>query len=46
MKAQTILQAEDFRAFQEDFSDLINETQVEKQLQVVERIAWTYSKWM
>ncbi|KAL4956173.1 ATP synthase regulation protein NCA2-domain-containing protein [Aspergillus filifer] len=46
MKARTILKAEDFRAFQEDSGDLINETQVEKQLRVVERIAWTYSKWM
>ncbi|KAL4788982.1 ATP synthase regulation protein NCA2-domain-containing protein [Aspergillus venezuelensis] len=46
MKAQTILKTEDFRAFQEDSSDLIDETQVEKQLRVVERIAWTYSKWM
>ncbi|KAL4939558.1 hypothetical protein BDV06DRAFT_198708 [Aspergillus oleicola] len=46
MKARTILKDEDFRAFREDSSDLINENRIDKQLQIVERIAWTYSKWM
>ncbi|KAL4785842.1 ATP synthase regulation protein NCA2-domain-containing protein [Aspergillus varians] len=44
-KAQTMLKGEDFRAFQEDSSDLVNENRPDKQLQIVERMAWTYAKW-
>ncbi|KAL3468921.1 ATP synthase regulation protein NCA2-domain-containing protein [Aspergillus californicus] len=44
-KAHAMLKGEDFRVFNEDVSDLINENQADKQLQIVERMAWTYSKW-
>ncbi|KAL4803890.1 ATP synthase regulation protein NCA2-domain-containing protein [Aspergillus unguis] len=44
-KGQTMLKGEDLHAFREDSCDLINESQAEKQLQIVERMAWTYSKW-
>jgi hypothetical protein len=40
-----MLKGEDLRSFQEDASDLINVNQAAKQLQVVQRMAWTYSKW-
>ncbi|KAI9373999.1 ATP synthase regulation protein NCA2-domain-containing protein [Aspergillus egyptiacus] len=45
IKAQTMLKGEDLRAFQEDISDLINENRADRQLHIVERMAWTYSKW-
>ncbi|KAL4923273.1 NCA2 family protein [Aspergillus undulatus] len=45
-KARTMLKGEDLRAFREDTSDLIDEDRVDKQLQIIERMAWTYSKWM
>ncbi|KAL6231761.1 hypothetical protein BDW75DRAFT_219266 [Aspergillus navahoensis] len=44
-RGRTMLKGEDFRSFQEDASDLVNENQAAKQLQVVQRMAWTYSKW-
>ncbi|KAL2832365.1 ATP synthase regulation protein NCA2-domain-containing protein [Aspergillus cavernicola] len=44
-KAQNMLKGEDLRAFQEDIGDLANENRADKQLQIVERMAWTYSKW-
>ncbi|KAL4994825.1 ATP synthase regulation protein NCA2-domain-containing protein [Aspergillus recurvatus] len=44
-RGRTMLKGEDFRSFQEDASDLVNESQAAKQLQVVQRMAWTYSKW-
>ncbi|KAL4812640.1 ATP synthase regulation protein NCA2-domain-containing protein [Aspergillus spinulosporus] len=44
-KGRTMLKGEDLRSFQEDASDLINENQAAKQLQIVQRMAWTYSKW-
>ncbi|KAL4976510.1 ATP synthase regulation protein NCA2-domain-containing protein [Aspergillus desertorum] len=44
-RGRTMLKGEDLRSFQEDASDLINENQAAKQLQVVQRMAWTYSKW-
>lgn len=45
-KAQTVLKGADFRAFRQDVSDLINGSDVRRQLSVVERLGWTYSKWM
>ncbi|OJJ55797.1 hypothetical protein ASPSYDRAFT_49036 [Aspergillus sydowii CBS 593.65] len=44
-KAQVMLKGEDLRAFKEDTSDLVNENRGHRQLQIVERMAWTYSKW-
>ncbi|KAL4746198.1 hypothetical protein BDW72DRAFT_185443 [Aspergillus terricola var. indicus] len=44
-KGRTMLKGEDLRSFQEDASDLLNEKQAAKQLQIVQRMAWTYSKW-
>ncbi|KAL4915143.1 ATP synthase regulation protein NCA2-domain-containing protein [Aspergillus aurantiobrunneus] len=44
-KAQTMLKGEDLRTFKEDSSDLINENRANKQLQIVERMAWAYLKW-
>ncbi|CEL02454.1 hypothetical protein ASPCAL03624 [Aspergillus calidoustus] len=44
-KAQTMLKGADLRAFQEDIADLVDENRADKQLQVVERMLWTFSKW-
>ncbi|KAJ0422523.1 ATP synthase regulation protein NCA2 [Aspergillus carlsbadensis] len=44
-KARSMLKGADFRAFQEDISDLVDEHRADKQLQVVERMLWTFSKW-
>ncbi|KAL4758421.1 NCA2 family protein [Aspergillus foveolatus] len=44
-KGRTMLKGEDLRSFQEDASDLINVNEAAKQLQIVQRMAWTYSKW-
>ncbi|KAL2836033.1 ATP synthase regulation protein NCA2-domain-containing protein [Aspergillus pseudoustus] len=44
-KAQSMLKGADLRAFQEDISDLVDESRTDKQLQVVERMSWTFSKW-
>ncbi|KAL5332233.1 ATP synthase regulation protein NCA2-domain-containing protein [Aspergillus crustosus] len=45
-KASSMLNGEDLRAFQGDISDLINEPRACKQLQVAERMAWTFAKWI
>ncbi|RDW67085.1 NCA2 family protein [Aspergillus mulundensis] len=44
-KGQTMLKGEDLRLFQEDVDDLVNENRADKQLRVIQRMAWTYSKW-
>jgi nuclear-control-of-ATPase protein 2 len=40
-----MLKGADLRAFQEDIGDLVDENRADKQLQVVERMLWTFSKW-
>ncbi|KAL2796533.1 ATP synthase regulation protein NCA2-domain-containing protein [Aspergillus keveii] len=44
-KAQSMLKGADLRAFQEDIGDLVDENRADKQLQVVERMLWSFSKW-
>ncbi|RAK98044.1 NCA2 family protein [Aspergillus ibericus CBS 121593] len=45
-KARTILRGTDLRSFQEDISDLIDRDRVDRQLRVVERMGWVYSRWL
>jgi hypothetical protein len=40
-----MLKGADLRAFQEDIADLVDENRADKQLQVVEGMLWTFSKW-
>ncbi|KAL4902885.1 hypothetical protein BDW74DRAFT_169412 [Aspergillus multicolor] len=46
IKGQTILKGEDLRSFEEDVADLVNESRADKQLRIIQRMAWTYSKWI
>ncbi|KAL2866802.1 NCA2 family protein [Aspergillus lucknowensis] len=45
-KAQGMLKGVDVRAFQEDISDLVDQNLADKQLRIIDRIAWAYSKWI
>ncbi|KAB8266801.1 ATP synthase regulation protein NCA2-domain-containing protein [Aspergillus minisclerotigenes] len=45
-KAETLLSGAELRAFREDVADLINQRMVVRQLEIVGRMGWVYSKWM
>ncbi|KAE8348405.1 ATP synthase regulation protein NCA2-domain-containing protein [Aspergillus coremiiformis] len=45
-KAGTLLKGADLRAFQEDIGDLINQKTVGRQLEIIGRMGWVYTKWM
>ncbi|KAB8258923.1 ATP synthase regulation protein NCA2-domain-containing protein [Aspergillus pseudonomiae] len=45
-KAETLLRGTELRAFREDVADLINQRMVVRQLEIVGRMGWVYSKWM
>ncbi|KAI9044187.1 NCA2 family protein [Aspergillus affinis] len=45
-KAKLILRGADLRAFQEDVGDLVDQNRSGKQLDVVARMGWVYSKWL
>ncbi|KAH8430364.1 NCA2 family protein [Aspergillus melleus] len=45
-KAKMILKGADLRAFQEDVGDLVDQNRSGKQLDVVARMGWVYSKWL
>ncbi|PYI12116.1 ATP synthase regulation protein NCA2 [Aspergillus sclerotiicarbonarius CBS 121057] len=45
-KARSILRDTELRSFQEDISDLIEGDSVDRQLRVVERMGWVYSRWI
>ncbi|KAL3460580.1 ATP synthase regulation protein NCA2-domain-containing protein [Aspergillus heterothallicus] len=44
-KAQSLLKGADLRAFLEDISDLVDENRTDKQLRIVDRMSWSFSKW-
>lgn len=46
-RAKDVLNGADFRKFSEDIGDLIDvQLGVDRQLQVVRRIGWMYSRWL
>ena len=45
-KAEALLSGAELRAFREDVADLINQKLVVRQLEIVGRMGWVYSKWM
>ncbi|KAE8365655.1 ATP synthase regulation protein NCA2-domain-containing protein [Aspergillus caelatus] len=45
-KAEALLSGAELRAFREDVADLINQKMVVRQLEIVGRLGWAYSKWM
>ncbi|RAH82969.1 ATP synthase regulation protein NCA2 [Aspergillus japonicus CBS 114.51] len=45
-KARAMLRGADIHAFQEDINDIIGKTSAEKQIKVVERMGWVYSRWL
>ncbi|KAI2888582.1 hypothetical protein CBS76997_10900 [Aspergillus niger] len=45
-KARTILKGADLRSFQEDINELVERDTIDRQLKVVERMGWVYSRWI
>ncbi|GLA62534.1 nuclear control of ATPase protein 2 [Aspergillus tubingensis] len=45
-KARIILKGADLRSFQEDINELVEQDTIDRQLKVVERMGWVYSKWI
>ncbi|BCR99007.1 NCA2 family protein [Aspergillus luchuensis] len=45
-KARIILKGADLRSFQEDINELVERDTIDRQLKVVERMGWVYSKWI
>ena len=45
-KARMILRGTDLRSFQEDINDLIERDRIDRQLRVVERMGWVFSRWI
>ncbi|RAH71919.1 ATP synthase regulation protein NCA2 [Aspergillus aculeatinus CBS 121060] len=45
-KAQAMLRGADIHAFQEDINDIISKRSAQKQIKVVERMGWVYSRWL